>query len=660
MEAQINNGLDIDANIHVQKANNNSGNNIDITDTGETIEDYLLGDEYLVPLPGPFPNQSTEHNPQIDTSIYRSSSASSINLPSRCSSQSSLRMGVPGSMSQSSFTLFVQNRMNRVLSAWWTPTLNENEEEFQTLMGKEGIFGQENVHTCYQAPNIISNVDVSFSTAPKHFSSNSMETSLLWILLNFKNNPIKNADMRLSLLSNFSTCFNMVNISLALDMMYAKHSSELASNDLSVCSSALLFGMIFGQLCGGTMGDVLGRHRAMAIIMAIQIFSSFASAFVGKVIYGEFFSIYQQLAIWRFLLGVGCGGAYPLSAVITAESSNLNGERAKLCALTFSMQGVGFFASPVIAYVLIMIFGEDSDVSWRLQLGIGCVPGVILAINELSRWHRDKKQEENNREDNEKNLSDDENSDDHQTVWGAIALEENLVPKLLGTAGSWFLADITFYGNTLFQPLVLRAAFGDNETLRMTARDTCINEIPALLGYFFTVAFIGSLSPKQIHVQGFFAMAVLYFIIAQWFELLKDSKVFLLLLYGLTFFFTNFGPNTTTYVLPPMTYSKQCRSTLNGVCAACGKTGAFLGAVFFKPAKDMFGQSAVLYACAIFALAGFFNSCFFVSDTVGLGNIDKNEMKQMKEEFQLRRNKCRKNDMDEKNKRRKDKDIEIF
>lgn len=33
------------------------------------------------------------------------------------------------------------------------------------------------------------------------------------------------------------------------------------------------------------------------------------------------FSIYQQLALWRFILGVGVGGEYPLSATITSETA---------------------------------------------------------------------------------------------------------------------------------------------------------------------------------------------------------------------------------------------------------------------------------------------------------------------------------------------------
>jgi len=57
-----------------------------------------------------------------------------------------------------------------------------------------------------------------------------------------------------------------------------------------------------GQLAGGTLGDLLGRHRA---------------------------------------LGVGYGGVYPLSATLTAEALSPV-ERSKAIALAFCFQGVEY------------------------------------------------------------------------------------------------------------------------------------------------------------------------------------------------------------------------------------------------------------------------------------------------------------------------------
>ena len=85
---------------------------------------------------------------------------------------------------------------------------------------------------------------------------------------------------------------------------------------------------------------------------------------------------------------------------------------------------------------------------------------------------------------------------DKSEIWIAIKEEEDLFKKLVGTAGCWFLFDILFYGNTLFQPVVLSAAFGDSEDVATTAGDTAILGLLGLPGYFVSVFLIGKQGPR--------------------------------------------------------------------------------------------------------------------------------------------------------------------
>ena len=65
--------------------------------------------------------------------------------------------------------------------------------------------------------------------------------------------------------------------------------------------------------------------------------------------------------------------------------------------------------------------------------------------------------------------------------------------------GAWFLFDVLFYGNTLFEPLVIEAAFGSHAStdisgyklLQNTVRASLIITLLALPGYFVTVLIIG-------------------------------------------------------------------------------------------------------------------------------------------------------------------------
>ena len=50
-----------------------------------------------------------------------------------------------------------------------------------------------------------------------------------------------------------------------------------------------------------------------------------------------------------------------------------------------------------------------------------------------------------------------------------------------------------------------------------------------------------------------------------------------LLLFGATYFFAEFGPNTTTFVYPAEIFPVRVRTTSHGIAAAAGKLGAFAG-----------------------------------------------------------------------------------
>lgn len=120
------------------------------------------------------------------------------------------------------------------------------------------------------------------------------------------------------------------------------------------------------------------------------------------------------------------------------------------------------------------------------------------------------------------------------------------------------------------------------------------------------------LNLTDVMLQGFAAMAILYFAIALSWHPLRSFPILLVFLYGLTFFFANYGPNTTTFILPSLVYSAECRSTFNGISAACGKLGALVGATAFAPLNKLFHEEAVMLMCAATALVAFAMTAFFV------------------------------------------------
>ena len=70
-------------------------------------------------------------------------------------------------------------------------------------------------------------------------------------------------------------------------------------------------------------------------------------------------------------------------------------------------------------------------------------------------------------------------------------------------------------------------------------------------------------------------------------------------------------------MLPSMTFSPACRSTLNGISAASGKAGALIGAILFEPAASRFGNDKVMLMCACLSFCGMIMTMIGVKSDVG-------------------------------------------
>lgn len=190
-------------------------------------------------------------------------------------------------------------------------------------------------------------------------------------------------------------------------------------------------------------------------------------------------------------------------------------------------------------------------------------------------------------------------------------MREYMVP-LLATCLAWFLLDVTFYGTGEFKHSVSEALFpvdADASPSEKVAQDALFGVIIssiALPGYICSCVFIDRIGLWNLQVGGFAAMIIAYLVMALAIQFgLPANMVGLnLFIFGLTFFFTNFGPNTTTFIIPSEIYPHSVRATCHGISAAFGKIGAIVGAAGFPPAMHHVGLNGVMYICAGIALAG--------------------------------------------------------
>jgi len=118
-----------------------------------------------------------------------------------------------------------------------------------------------------------------------------------------------------------------------------------------------------------------------------MIIATFAQAVAGG---GPYLSIVGILIFWRIIMGIGVGGDYPLSAIISSEWASTE-IRGRLMTAVFSFQGLGqLFAS--LVGMIIMAGLKDRiernpdtvDLAWRLLIGIGCIPAAFVVYYRLT------------------------------------------------------------------------------------------------------------------------------------------------------------------------------------------------------------------------------------------------------------------------------------
>eukprot|EP00931_Biecheleriopsis_adriatica_P044914 TRINITY_DN25743_c3_g1_i1.p1 TRINITY_DN25743_c3_g1~~TRINITY_DN25743_c3_g1_i1.p1 ORF type:complete len:485 (-),score=84.80 TRINITY_DN25743_c3_g1_i1:139-1545(-) len=424
--------------------------------------------------------------------------------------------------------------------------------------------------------------------------------------------------------SNLSTAYNLVNINLAHVVMENQYcGGDNCSSAVAAASTACLAGAIIGQLTFGYVGDCLGRGRALQLTMFMSIAGALISSVAVPLHPDQPETVFAFLSIARLILGIGVGGVYPLAATVAAENSS-NSNRGRQVALVFSMQGIATLLVPLVGMVFLYGFGDYEDrhaagkpfagISWRLILGIGALPGLLLIPFQCQAVRAASQ------------------APQPASAGSSITLVQALSTRaywrnIVGCAGGWFLFDITFYGNTLFAPTVLKSVFHmekgaspigpsleDNLCWQLT-----ILALLGLPGYYVSVCFMDKLGRKNIQLQGFFVMALLYAGLGAFLTPLQNSAGLLLFIYGLTYFFSNFGPNSTTFILPSESFPKEVRSSLNGFCAAAGKVGATVGSATFKPLVASLGTETVFSLCAACAGIGILVTAFCVDDRRGQG-----------------------------------------
>ncbi|OQR86174.1 inorganic phosphate transporter [Thraustotheca clavata] len=400
----------------------------------------------------------------------------------------------------------------------------------------------------------------------------------------------------------FNDAYDLSVINIVNVILKHQYGSAYSTDMKSNVSTAALIGAVLGQLVFGFLGDMYGRKNCMIATCAILIIGGIltAAAYGGSASGTLWF-----LVIARGILGFGIGGEYPLAASSSSEDATNPADRNRRVALTFSLQGVGFFVAGAMGLIMVNVLDENTknlEIMWRVLFGVGVLPALFLVYYRITAEETHVY----------KNMLADE-VHMKKVRWSFII--RHYWKSLLGTAGTWFLFDIVFYAQNLFTASILTVV-GAKSTLRTTALQNVIISLVALPGYYVACLFINRMGRKRIMIQGATVMTIVFLILGIWWSDIKQSSAAFIVLFGLTLFFANFGPNMSTFVMPTEMYPTAIRSSCHGFSAASGKAGASIGSYGFSLWVDNpnFGYKGTWFTFAGISLLTIILTIFFMFD----------------------------------------------
>jgi len=142
-------------------------------------------------------------------------------------------------------------------------------------------------------------------------------------------------------------------------------------------TGAIQIGAIFGAFFGGYIADQIGRKKMFIITMCLFIVLALVQAFTPAN---------GHIGIWflitvRFLLGIPLGSDISNGYAYIMETMS-RGKREMMGVRWQFMFALGEVIS-ILAIIVMLASGMRYDILWRLALGLGAIPAIIVLLARL-------------------------------------------------------------------------------------------------------------------------------------------------------------------------------------------------------------------------------------------------------------------------------------
>jgi putative MFS transporter len=155
---------------------------------------------------------------------------------------------------------------------------------------------------------------------------------------------------------------------IALVILFLRTNWHLSPSNQGLIGSAGTLGIVVGMLPAGRLADLYGRKGTL--IAGIVLFSVFTAASAAS-------SNYLELALFRFIAGLGQGAVFPVPYLLLCEFVN---KKWRGTAVSLSSSLLAF------TYALNMAIGAwvhqtfPPDIAWRVLLSFGALPLLVVPV----------------------------------------------------------------------------------------------------------------------------------------------------------------------------------------------------------------------------------------------------------------------------------------
>lgn len=237
------------------------------------------------------------------------------------------------------------------------------------------------------------------------------------------------------------TLYSLVQKPSITELMGPGATEAIIGNYSSIVFSLTLAGWALGGIVFGVVADYIGRTKAL--VTTILIYSLFTGLSAAA-------DTWWQLAIFRFITGIGLGGEWAAGAALVAEvwPDHL---RAKAGAI---LQSAAAFGYGFAALINLMV----GVISWRYVFLVGAAPALFvlvirMIVEEPETWTevRDRRKQMKELGVNPSSLSEDLNTFTLKQLFGPRLRRDTIIASALA-----FVVLLVLWGATMWIPAAIR------------------------------------------------------------------------------------------------------------------------------------------------------------------------------------------------------------